>query len=142
MIHLVKLCVGASGVEDLAVWQEQVVRERRQLGLDDHPVHQTRQTPKMADELMDGGSLYWVIKGVILVRQKIHEVRNLEDVNGRSFCELALEPELILTEPQGRKAFQGWRYLAPKDAPSDLSSTGAADVPPELSLALKEAGVW
>ena len=142
MIHLVKLCVGAESVEDLKVWQELTIRERRRLGLSPYPTHETRQSPKRADELLDGGSLYWVIKGVIQVRQAIHAVNSGDDRYGRSFCELVLEPELVLTEAQGRKAFQGWRYLAPEDAPQDLRTSASKDVPPELGFALKEAGVW
>jgi Uncharacterized conserved protein len=142
MIHLVKLCVGAESVEDLAYWQKRLVAERKRYGETPFPVHHTRQTPKQADELLDGGSIYWVIKGTILVRQKIRAIETLTDRGGRPCCELVFEPELILTEPQGRKAFQGWRYLKPQDAPADLKSSTVNDVPPELGLALKEAGVW
>lgn len=142
MIHLVKLCVGAESVDDLAVWQKHVVSERKRVHLPPFPTHETRQTPKRADELVKGGSLYWVIKGTILVRQEIVAVNTLDDHLGKSFCELVLDPELVLTEPQGRKAFQGWRYLTPADAPKDLKSSAAKDVPPELGIALKEAGVW
>jgi hypothetical protein len=142
MIHMVKLCVGAESVEDLAVWQDHVAAERKRLGLSSYPVHETRQSPKRADELAGGGSIYWVIKGVILVRQAIRAVRTLDDRNGKSFCQLEFDPELVLTEPQGRKAFQGWRYFKPEDTPADLKGSHAADVPPELTRALREAGVW
>lgn len=142
MIHLVKLCVGAESIDDLVYWQEHLVAERRRAGDSPYPVHHTRQTPKQAEELLDGGSIYWVIKGTILVRQKIRAVDSLTDRNGRSFCELVFDKELVLTEHQGRKAFQGWRYLKPQDAPADLKSSAVKDVPPELGLALKEAGVW
>ena len=64
------------------------------------------------------------------------------DRNGRNYCELVFDPELIPTEPQGRKAFQGWRYLKPEDAPADARGSHAADVPPELGKALRDAGVW
>ncbi len=142
MIHLIKLCVGADTIDDLQDWQEYVMGERRKLGLSPKPVHQTRQTPKRAEELVDGGSLYWVIKGNVLVRQRLIAVETLEDRNGKSYCELVLEPKLFLTEVQRRKAFQGWRYLKPEDAPRDLADSTAKDVPPELGAALKEAGVW
>lgn len=143
MIHLIKLCVGADHISDLEAWQFRVATERVGAGLPPHPVHQTRQTPKRADELLDGGSIYWVIRGVIQVRQPILDIHTGTDRNGRAFCELELDPGLVPTEAQGRKAFQGWRYLKPEDAPADLtgSSTGQ-DVPPELSIALKDAGVW
>lgn len=142
MIHMVKLCVGADSVEDLAVWQDHVMTERKRAGLSANPVHETRQTPKRGDELVDGGSMYWVIKGVILVRQAFTEVKTMDDHYGKTFCQLILDPRLVLTEPQGRKAFQGWRYFKPEDVPPDLKASYAADVPPELSRALREAGVW
>ena len=138
-----KLCVGAESVNDLKVWQDHVVSERRRVGLAPFPTHETRQTPKRATELTSGGSLYWVIKGTILVRQEFVAVNVLQDRSGRNFCELVLDPNLVMTEPQGRKAFQGWRYLKPEDAPADLKRGGAQkDLPPELGLALKDAGVW
>ncbi|MAI89723.1 DUF1489 domain-containing protein [Ponticaulis sp.] len=142
MIHLVKLCVGAESIEDLEVWQTLTIQDRRARGLSANPVHETRMMPKRAEELLDNGSIYWVIKGVILVRQKIVAVNALEDLHGKSFCELVLHPKLVRTEPQGRKAFQGWRYLKPEDAPSDIKAGAAADVPAELSRALRDAGVW
>lgn len=142
MIHLVKLCVGAESVEDLAHWQKHYAKLRGGEGKAGYPIHETRMMPKRADELLDGGSIYWVIKGVVLVRQQVIAVNSREDIHGKSYCELVFDPELVLTEPQGRKAFQGWRYLKPEDAPKDLKSSAAADVPPELSRALREAGVW
>ena len=142
MIHLVKLCVGAETVDDLIFWQQRVMAERRSHGEPGFPVHHTRQSPKRADELLDGGSIFWVIKGVILVRQQVRNVSALNDRSGRKICEIEFERDLVLTEPQGRKAFQGWRYLKPEDAPLDLTSSAARDVPPELSSALKDAGVW
>lgn len=142
MIHLVKLCVGADSVDDLVQWQDHVVKERKRHGLSPFPTHETRQTPKRGDELVKGGSLYWVIRGTILVRQELVAVNTYDDRLGKSFCELVLDPRLVLTEPQGRKAFQGWRYLKPEDAPADLATSSARDVPPELGLALKDAGVW
>lgn len=142
MIHMVKLCVGAETVDDLRVWQKRVMAQQNALGLPPNPCHQTRQTPKRAEELLNGGSIYWVIKGTILVRQSILDVVTRDDRFGKSFCDLVLDPELVLTEPQGRKAFQGWRYLKPEDAPADLRASHVKDVPVELGIALKEAGVW
>ena len=142
MIHLVKLCVGAESVDDLANSQKRVIAHRKALGLSPNPVHETRQSPKRADELLDGGSIYWVIKGVILARQEIVEVNVMEDMNGRNYCELVLDPEIHPTEPQGRRAFQGWRYLKPEDAPKDATGSHSAEVPPELTRALRDAGVW
>ena len=86
MIHLVKLCVGAETVEDLEVWQSRRARERKARGEPPNPIHETRQTPKRVDELLDGGSIYWVIKGTILVRQAVLAVNTLTDRNGRNYC--------------------------------------------------------
>lgn len=100
----------------------------------------TRQTPKRAAELVDGGSLYWVIKGVILVRQPILKVVTLD--SGTQPCRIELGPDLIETAPQPRRAFQGWRYLPPADAPPDLAVAGAEGVPQDLARQLREIGAW
>jgi hypothetical protein len=141
-IHLVKLCVGADDVADLARWQQTVMARRAKAGLDPVPVHETRNTPKQASELTDGGSLYWVIKGVIRVRQAIVGVATVSD-GTRPYCVIRLNPELVRTDPQPKPAFQGWRYLKPADAPRDLSdSLKGVDVPSDLAQALKDAMVW
>jgi hypothetical protein len=142
-INIVKLCVGAVSIEDLANWQERQRFNRTGLGLDPRPVCDTRMTPKRAEEVTAGGSLYWVIKGVILVRQRIEDVVTMDDGAGRSRCELVLNPQLIKTAPQRRKAFQGWRYFEAKDVPADLSvATGGEALPDDLRAELIELGVW
>jgi hypothetical protein len=136
MIHIVKLCVGADSVEDLAQWQKGQIKKRKR------PVCGTRMWPKRKDEVLDGGSLYWVIKGVIAVRQRIIEIDEVTDDHGLR-CGLYLDAELLRTVPQPRRAFQGWRYLEPKDAPADLSEAkGGADLPEELRRKLVEIGAW
>lgn len=135
-IHMVKLCVGADDVDDLIAWQTHLMKTYRK------PVHHTRMVPKRADDLMDGGSIYWVIRNRILVRQEIHDVRSVTGDDGRALCELVFSPELVLTEPQPKKAFQGWRYLKLADAPRDLDMGEGADVPATLGVALKDAMVW
>jgi hypothetical protein len=142
-INIVKLCVGATSIEDLADWQERQQFNRLGLGLDPRPVCDTRMTPKRASEVTSGGSLYWVIKGVILVRQAIEDIVTFDDGGGRSRCELVLNPKLIKTAPQRRKAFQGWRYFEAKDAPADLTvATGGEALPDALRAELIELGVW
>jgi hypothetical protein len=133
-LHLIKLCVGADSVEELRAWRA----ERARRGIP--PIVPTRQTPKRAAELLDGGSLYWVIKGQILVRQPIVSIVTLD--SGPQPCRIDLAPELILTTPQPRRAFQGWRYLDPKDAPPDLPRGGGAEVPQDLARQLREIGAW
>ena len=130
-LHMIKLCVGVSDVEWL---------ERRARGGKPLIVH-TRMTPKRAAEIEDGGSLYWVIKGTVACRQPILDIRTLGE-GKTSRCEITLEPRVIRTAPLGRRPFQGWRYLEPKDAPVDLSTVDAGDVPPELVDQLRELGAW
>ncbi len=134
-IHMVKLCVGADDVADLRSWQ------KRLLKTSPAPFHQTRMVPKRADELSDGGSIYWVIRGVIQARQRITEVREIEDRGGRRACELVFDPEIVLVDPTPKRAFQGWRYLKPGDAPIDLKAS-QVDVPVALRSQLKDALVW
>ena len=98
--------------------------------------------PKRVDELLDGGSLYWVIKGNVQIRQRLSDIRPFTDDNGIRRCDLVLEPNLILTEWQPRRAFQGWRYLKQEDAPPDLATTtGAHSLPPELRVELSNLGL-
>ncbi|MFT3973373.1 MAG: DUF1489 domain-containing protein [Amaricoccus sp.] len=145
-VHLLKLCVGAEAVDDLAAWQAERIAERRAAGPDLdpihlHPVHVTRMWPKRSDELLDGGSLYWVIRGLVLARQRVlgFEARTGED--GIERCAIRLDPEIVRTRPQPRRPFQGWRYLRPEDAPADLAGRAAEDLPPTLVAGLAEIGV-
>lgn len=135
-LHLIKLCVGATSIDDLRDWWDEEHGRKRL------PIVHTRQTPKRADELIEGGSLYWVIKGVVLVRQVITDIETLTD-NGQSHCHIYLDRTLILTCPQARRPFQGWRYLEAKDAPADLSSAGdAGALPNGLAEQLRDLGAW
>jgi hypothetical protein len=133
-LHMIKLCVGAATVEDLLEWQ----RTREPNG----PwIMRTRQTPKRAAEMIEGGSLYRVFKGVILCRQAIVSVDTVgEGPNAR--CEVTLDPTPVRVAPTPRRAFQGWRYLDHKDAPPDLSNDSFGDMPQDLARRLREAGAW
>jgi hypothetical protein len=134
-IHLIKLCVGCDSIEDLEAWQR-----TREAG-PDWRVH-TRHTPKRADELLEGGSLYRVFKGVILCRQRIIGIQTLGGGQGKR-CEIVLDPETVRVSPALRRPFQGWRYLKPEEAPDDLSTgTGGATIPIELASRLRELGAW
>ncbi len=141
-IHMVKLCVGAETVDDLRHWQARQMRIRSGEGRPARPACQTRMTPKQTNALIEGGSLYWVIKGMILVRNRIVGVETLTDRSGRAYCEIDLDPEAALVEPTPRKAFQGWRYLKAAEAPRDLAGGLSGDVPVKLAQQLREAGVW
>ncbi len=99
--------------------------------------------PKRADELLDGGSLYWVIRGEVMCRQRLVDIEPFVDRGGIGRCRLKLEPKLTLVEPRVWRAFQGWRYLAAKDAPRDLDrvAPGARNMPETLRRELRELGL-
>ena len=136
-LHLIKLSVGTESVEDLRRWQA------RRLKLSGRVFHQTRMMPRRADELLQGGSIYWVIKGVIQARQRLLGIEPQVDSDGRRSNLLILEPELVRTVPRPHRAFQGWRYMAPEDAPPDLGEApaDAPDMPPEMIAELRALGL-
>jgi len=121
MMNLIKLCVGVQSVDDLIAWRTQ--RRAASLGRPDGlNSHRTRMMPKRRDEIIGQGSLYWVISGTIRCRQKIVDLVAETDHEGRSCCEILMDPEIVYTVPQPKRPFQGWRYLRPEDAPADLSA--------------------
>lgn len=138
-IHLIKLCVGTDTVDDLCAWQA-ATRERWP---DRLPRHVTRMWPKRADGLLSGGSLYWVFRGQVLARQPILRLDPVTGEDGITRCGIVLDPGIVRTRPQPRRAFQGWRYLAPEDAPADLGPAGLSgdSLPAGLAAALEEIGV-
>ena len=97
--------------------------------------------PKRRDELLDGGSLYWVIKGNVQARQFLQDIEIFTDNEGIRRCKLVMEPRLILTRWQPRRAFQGWRYLDQPDAPRDLGQNEIGKIPPELQRELAYLGL-
>ena len=136
-LHLIKLVVGTETVEDLLAWR----RASRAAGEREWKVR-TRQTPKRAEELEDGGSIYRVFKGAILCRQPILRVETLgEGKAGR--CEIVVAEDVVRVAPLARRPFQGWRYLSGHEAPPDLEAGDALDaVPSELALKLRDLGAW
>lgn len=134
-LHLIKLCVGISRVEQLEA------EGRLARGLSHPPFVRTRMTPKRAAEIEDGGSLYWVMKGTVSCRQRVLEILTHGE-GPASWCEIRLDPEVVRTAPLGRKPFQGWRYLDMKDAPADLSRAESQGLPEELVRELRELGAW
>lgn len=135
-LHMIKLCVGADTVEDLLAWRRENQHREPEWRM------RTRQTPKRAAELTDGGSLYRVFKGVVLCRQRILAVETVGQGQAAR-CEVLLDQTVVRTAPMPRRAFQGWRYLEPKDAPEDLSGLeGAEAIPGELAVKLRELGAW
>ena len=142
-LNLIKLCVGCDSVEDLEEWIAFRLDERRRAGEPVEHFHTTRMVPTRGSEVTDGGSLYWVIKGSVQCRQLITEIRPFTDKDGIGRCHLMLDPTVVRTESQPRRAFQGWRYLKPNEAPSDLGAgrTGWAEMPPKLRQELSELGL-
>jgi hypothetical protein len=136
MLHLIKLCVGADTPDDLRRWRARRAAEGHRA------IVHTRQTPKRADEIVGSGSLYWVFKGQVLIRQPINGIETIGEGPVRR-CEIRLADDMIATAPQPRRAFQGWRYLEPRDAPPDLAPGDTdASIPPELARELRELGAW
>src|SRR5579862_767070 len=142
-LNLIKLCVGADSVRDLEDWIKQKLKAKRKAGERAEHIHRTRMVPKRAAELTDGGSLYWVIRGEVMCRQRIRDVRPFRDKDGIGRCGLVLDRKVVLVEPRPYRAFQGWRYLAAKDAPRDLDQAvkGAAAMPETLRRELRELGL-
>ena len=142
-LNLLKLCVGCDSVEDLEEWIAMRLEQRRREGEPVEHFHTTRMVPTRAAELVDGGSLYWVIKGSVQCRQRLLEVRPFVDGEGISRCHLMLEPVVVRTDWQPRRPFQGWRYLKQKEAPLDLGKgrKGVAEMPVKLRQELTELGL-
>jgi hypothetical protein len=142
-LHLIKLCVGCDSVSELERWIRKKLKDRRRRGLSPEHMHRTRMVPKRADELCNGGSLYWVIRGQVMCRQRLIDVRPFVDKAGVSRCHLVLQPKLTLVEPRPWRAFQGWRYLEAKDCPRDLdcAAPGAKNMPEQLRRELRELGL-
>lgn len=136
-LNLIKLCVGAESVEDLAEWQAARIAETGRA-----PAHVTRMWPTRGDDLLAGGSLYWVIKGLVLCRQRLVALEPRQGEDGVRRCALMLDAEIVRTTAQPRRPFQGWRYLRDADAPRDLGAVAARqDLPPALVAGLDLVGV-
>jgi hypothetical protein len=142
-LHLIKLAVGAESIKDMQDWVRERMRQAKAQGLPRRHIHITRMMPKRVEELLDGGSLYWVIKGQIAVRERLIGIEPFRDKAGIGRCRIVMEPKVITVTPRPMRAFQGWRYLAPKDAPPDLSKsgTGLAAMPEPLRRELRELGL-
>jgi hypothetical protein len=138
-VHLLKLCVGAESVEDMLDWLGSA-QPGWPAGCS---VHVTRMWPKREAELLDGGSLYWVIKGMILLRQPILGLERVDEGDGVDRCAIVMDRRAVRTEPSPRRPFQGWRYLAPAEAPRDIAAARLREeaLPPGMAEALAAFGV-
>ena len=134
-VHLKKLSVGSKSLETLRAWQALRLLEAGRL------IHVTRNRPRRAEELLDGGSIYWIIKGVISARQQIIDLAEVQRADGQVACGLVLSSNLVATVPIKMRIFQGWRYLEIADAPADLTDPVDESMPPELVAELRELGV-
>jgi hypothetical protein len=140
-VHLIKLCVGVDTVQELKAWQAERLRTLRKAGKTPELRHRTLQTPRRRDQILDGGSLYWVVKGFVLVRQRVLDLKPDRKDDGTACCAIVLDPELVTTRPQARRAFQGWRYLDAADAPQDrgrVADDRNRDMPVAMRAALRE----
>lgn len=137
--NLIKLSVGSESVESMANWQA----TRRAQSADGLPRHVTRMWPKRSEEILNGGSLYWVIKGLVQCRQRVLRLDEVIGEDGIRRCAIVLDPEIIRVAPSQKRPFQGWRYLKPEDSPADLGKARQQEdtLPPELAGALAEIGV-
>jgi hypothetical protein len=142
-LHLIKLCVGCDSVADLEDWIKQKLAEKKKRRQKPEHIHTTRMSPKRAEELTGGGSLYWVIRGQISCREKILDIRAATGKDGIKRCQVVLDGKVTLVEPRPRAAFQGWRYLEAKDAPRDLAraAPGASRMPEKMRRELQELGL-
>ncbi|RDI59947.1 DUF1489 family protein [Microvirga subterranea] len=142
-LHLIKLCVGCDSITDLEEWIEENRSHYRRLGRDYEQTHTTRMVPKRVDELLDGGSLFWVIRGQVACRQTLLDVRPFTDGEGIGRCHLVLEPTIVPVEPRPYRPFQGWRYLTVKDAPRDIDANAGdlAVMPEDMRRELAELGL-
>jgi hypothetical protein len=134
LVHLIKLAVGCDGIADMQAFQDHRLRSSGQV------FHLTRSVPKRAGELIGGGSIYWVIKGLIAARQLVTEVQTDQDEEGRPRCRLILDPAIVEVESRPCKPFQGWRYLDPANAPADRRP-GEREPPPEMAEELRRLGL-
>ncbi len=137
MLNLIKLAVGSPTPEVLAGWQRRRIAETG--AHDGRPFFRTRNFPRRAAEILEGGSIYWVTGGMLLCRQAIHDIVADQRDDGTPCTGVVLEPPIIPVVPRSIKAFQGWRYLSAADAPADLKGGdqgGGEALPPELRRAL------
>lgn len=141
-LHIKRLTAGTESVEELASIQARRLADARTQGIDKLYTY-TRMVPRRAKELTRGGSLYWVIKGAFRVRQTILAIEEDTDADGHRFCRIQLDPEHVPVELRSQRAFQGWRYMKPEEAPPDRRSTegGEDDLPEEMAAELRELGL-
>ena len=142
-VHLVKMAVGIDSLDHLAEVQKQ--RRAKLKAERGKPIliHKTRNMPKRETEIIKAGSIYWIVKGFIRVRQRILGFEKRADREGKPFCEIRLEAKLVRTVPLAHKPIQGWRYMEEDAAPADLTGKAAQadEMPAEMMMQLRELGL-
>jgi hypothetical protein len=135
-LHMLKLCVGVSELKEFEEWRREELEAGRKMD------HTTRMFPKRGEEILRGGSLYWVIRGLISVRQRVLALEPVTGRDGVQRCRIVFDAAYVLVRPTPRRAFQGWRYLEPADAPADLSKrSGIAGLPDKMRAELAALGL-
>ena len=135
-LHLIKLCVGVNDIEELVRWVRDAKAGRDEL------CHVTRMFPRRKDEILPNGSLYWVIRGMILCRQPIVDLVPVRGKDGIERCRIEFKPKIVAVRPAPRRAFQGWRYLDAEDAPPDLAKGAlAGKIPAKMRKELAALGL-
>ncbi|WP_315780354.1 MULTISPECIES: DUF1489 domain-containing protein [unclassified Bradyrhizobium] len=143
-LHLIKLAVGCESVKELKEWIAERMLAAKKKGLPQQHVHVTRMTPKRVEDILGGGSLYWVIRGEVAAREKIVGIEPFRDGDGIGRCRIIMQPRVIAVSPRPMRPFQGWRYLTAEDAPADLGKASAAGVeamPEPLRRELRDLGL-
>jgi hypothetical protein len=135
-LHMLKL---AAGISDLAELKQMQKERRKERGV---YAFYTRNMPKREDEILDGGSIYWVVKGQIQARQRIKRFKPIINRRGRPAVLVTFEAKLTLTQWRPQRPFRGWRYLEPNEAPKDLpKGAKAKGLPPKMEAELRELGL-
>lgn len=144
-VHLIKLSVGVESVEHLVQLQEARLALAKSRGAPGVLSHVTRHMPRRRDEVLDGGSIFWVIRGFIRARQRIVDLVETTNGEGKPACAIVLDPALIRTTLEPFRPFQGWRYLDVARAPGDASATAddgdVNQLPPEMAAELRDLGL-
>ncbi|NPU68878.1 DUF1489 domain-containing protein [Bradyrhizobium sp. 83012] len=143
-LHLIKLAVGCESVKELKEWIAERMLAAKKKGLPQQHVHVTRMMPKRVEDILGGGSLYWVIRGEVAAREEIVGIEPFRDGDGIGRCRIIMQPKVIAVSPRPMRPFQGWRYLTAEDAPADLGKASAAGVeamPEPLRRELRDLGL-
>ena len=135
-VHLKKLSVGSRSIDSLREFQAQRLANVGRL------VHITRNRPRRVEELLDGGSIYWIIKGVMMARQAIIDFVEAERADGSPACGIVISPEIVTVAPTRMRIFQGWRYLEAADVPIDIVIDKEENMPSEFVAELRELGIF